>query len=179
MANLSGGGSSTNAHGLWFEQETSLAAALEAAGYMVMDNYVFANGQQAAWISRKRSDVYRHFLEPAGIDWTQLLSKQMYPDEAFYNINTHYMYIIEKKFQSSAGSVDEKLQTCDFKKRQYCKLFGAMGIWVEYIYVCNNWFRQDAYRDVISYINSVGCHIVFNEIPLHYLGLPQVTQNGV
>lgn len=178
MANTSGGGAATNAHGLWFEQETSLATALENAGYTVMGNYVYVNGKQAAWISRSRKDIYKYFLEPAGVDWAGLLSKRMYPDEAFYNMNTHYMYIIEKKFQNSPGSVDEKLQTCDFKKKQYCKLLGAMGIWVEYLYVCNDWFRQDAYKDVIAYINSVGCHIVFNEIPLHYLGLPELEREG-
>lgn len=93
------------------------------------------------------------------------------PDEAFFNLNTSTVYILEKKFQHLAGSVDEKLQTCDFKKKQYQRLFERNDIQVEYCYICNDWFRHPQYRDVIDYINSVGCHIFFNEIPLEYMGI--------
>ena len=41
------------------------------------------------------------------------------PDESFFNIKTNKLIIIEKKWQQIEGSVDEKLQTCDFKKKQY------------------------------------------------------------
>jgi len=47
------------------------------------------------------------------------------------------------KFQKVAGSVDEKLQTCGFKKRQYTELLKPLDINVEYIYILNDWFQQD------------------------------------
>ena len=76
------------------------------------------------------------------------------------------MYIIECKFQQVAGSVDEKLQTCDFKKKQYKKIFSRLNIDVEYVYLSSDWFKND----VLDYIVSVGCSYYFNYIPLYKLG---------
>jgi hypothetical protein len=81
------------------------------------------------------------------------------------------MYIIEKKYQETSGSVDEKLPNCDFKKKEYEKLFNPLDIKVKYIYVFNEWFKQDIYRDVLEYIKFVGCDYYFVEIPLEALGL--------
>lgn len=64
-----------------------------------------------------------------------VVSKKLLPDEAFINNITRTIYIIEKKFQHRAGSVDEKLQTCDFKLKQYKKLANLVGFDVEYIYI--------------------------------------------
>ena len=82
------------------------------------------------------------------------------------------MFIIEVKTQNVAGSVDEKLQTCDFKKKQYKKLLSQLNMEVEYICILDDWFRKSAYKDVLDYIISVGCQYYFNYIPLHKLGLP-------
>jgi hypothetical protein len=81
------------------------------------------------------------------------------------------IYIIEKKFQAGSGSVDEKLQTCDFKKKQYIKLFKPLNIKVEYYYVLNDWFRKPEYNDVFEYIESVGCKYFIEELPLEEVGL--------
>ena len=69
--------------------------------------------------------------------------------------------------------MDEKLQTCDFKKKQYQKLMSFLGIKVEYFYLLNDWFREYKYTDVLNYINSVGYHYFFNFIPLSSLKLPE------
>ena len=168
--NTHGGGANTNKFGLKFEQDTSLSEALINAGYRVVGNNVYSSGERIALIASKY-DLYRRLLEPNGIDWTKFISKRLLPDDALYVYETNTVYIIEKKFQHSAGSVDEKLQTCDFKKRQYMKLFTPMGATVEYLYVCNDWFRRSEYRDVHHYIESVGCHLFFNEIPIDFLEL--------
>lgn len=76
------------------------------------------------------------------------------------------------KFQKVAGSVDEKLQTCDFKKKQYKKLMSPLNIDVEYIYILSDWFRNPAYKDTLDYIISVGCHYYFKYLPLEKIGLP-------
>jgi len=75
------------------------------------------------------------------------------------------------KFQKVAGSVDEKLQTCDFKKKQYTKLMAPLNIDVEYIYILSDWFKHSAYKDTLNYIISVGCHYYFGVLPLNKLGL--------
>ena len=82
------------------------------------------------------------------------------------------LFIVETKFQTVAGSVDEKLQTCDFKLRQYKKMFEPIGLNVKYVYVLNDWFKKKEYADVLAYIKSVDCDYFFNELPLSYLGLP-------
>jgi hypothetical protein len=79
---------------------------------------------------------------------------------------------VEIKFQSVAGSVDEKLQTCDFKTKQYKKLMSQLNIEVEYIYILNDWFKKPEYKDTLDYIISVNCQYYFQYIPLHKLNLP-------
>ena len=100
---------------------------------------------------------------------------QLLPDDAILVIIRKTLNIVEVKFQAVAGSVDEKLQTCDFKRKQYLKLVGALGLSVAYIYVLNSsWFKQDRYRDVLDYIRSVNCDYCFDTLPLARLGLPQI-----
>ncbi len=171
--NRYGGGAKTNKNGLTFEQETSLADALIDAGYTITDRNVIRDsfGNCLGIIAQKYS-FYKIILEPEGIDWRNYISKQLLPDEALLNFQNKTVYIIEKKFQHDSGSVDEKLQTCDFKKKQYQKLFYDTDYDVEYLYVCNDWFKKPSYSDVHDYIRSVGCNIFFNEIPLDFLELP-------
>jgi hypothetical protein len=168
--NIYGGGATTNQNGLAFEQETSLRTAFENQGYNVVNNEVFLNMNVKGMITSKHG-LYRDILIPNNIIWSEILSKQLLPDEVFYNYSNRTIYIIEKKFQSAAGSVDEKLQTCDFKKRQYQKLLRDMIVTVEYIYVINEWFDHPSYNDVKEYISLVGCRYYTRILPLEALGL--------
>ena len=83
------------------------------------------------------------------------------------------VYIIEKKFQAGSGSVDEKLQTCDFKKKIYTKLIKKCktNYSTEYYYLLNNWYKREEYKDVKSYILSVGCKYFIDRIKLTDLGI--------
>lgn len=72
----------------------------------------------------------------------------------------------------------EKLQTCDFKRKQYQKLVKELGLLVSYIYVLNSdWFDKPAYKDVLEYIESVNCNYCFDKLPLEWLGLPKPLKN--
>lgn len=82
------------------------------------------------------------------------------------------LFVIEMKYQEVTGSVDEKLQTCDFKKKQYKKLMAPLNVEVEYIYILSDWFRKPEYKDVLDYVISVGCQYYFQYLPLQKLGLP-------
>ena len=171
-ANKVGGGAKTNLNGLRFEQTTSLRSLLEAhPDFDVKGDEVLKNSTVVAELCGKYK-LY-NFLARFGVDHSQILSCRLLPDEALIVGKTGY--IIEKKFQGGVGTVDEKLQTCDFKKKQYTKLFGPIGFKVEYIYILNDWFRQEKYKDVHTYILESGCHFFFNEIPLSAIGL-QVNQ---
>ena len=106
------------------------------------------------------------------VEWRHYISKRLFPDEALYVIVNNTLFIIEMKFQKVAGSVDEKLQTCDFKKKQYRKLMAPLNIDVEYIYILNDWFKNPAYKDTLDYVISVDCQYYFDYLPLQKLGLP-------
>lgn len=112
------------------------------------------------------------FLDEEDVDWKILISKKLLPDDALLVIVRETLFIIEVKYQQVAGSVDEKLQTCDFKRKQYVKMVSGLGLKVEYVYVLNDWFKHHTYKDVLDYINSVNCHYRFNSLPLAWLGLP-------
>lgn len=121
--------------------------------------------------SFKKHDFYR-YLETKGVKWQKIVSKRLLPDDAIYVIHNNTLYILEMKYQEVAGSVDEKLQTCDFKKKQYKKIMAQLNIEVEYIYILSDWFRNEAYKDVLDYVISVGCQYYFEYLPLQKIGLP-------
>ena len=131
---------------------------------------LYFNSQLVARCFRKH-DFYK-FLAEHGVDWKKIISKKLLPDDALLVIVRETLFIIEVKYQQVAGSVDEKLQTCDFKRKQYVKLVCSLDLKVEYVYVLNDWFRKPEYKDVLDYIHSVNCHYKFNELPLAWLGLP-------
>ena len=70
----------------------------------------------------EKHGFYNLFLQKHNIDWKTINSKKYLPDSIFYNHSNKTIYVIEKKYQAGAGSVDEKLQTCSFKKTVYKKL---------------------------------------------------------
>ena len=172
MANKYGGGSKTNEVGLKFEQETSLSDALALASKngveLSPDGFVLKFKKKIGYLASKNA-LYKKFLD--GIALEGVISKKLLPDDAFVNIEQKILYIIEKKFQHRAGSVDEKLQTCDFKLKQYTKLANLKGYSVIYVYVLNEWFKQEQYKDVLEYIRSVGCDYFFSGLPIEYLGI--------
>lgn len=172
-----GGGNTTT--GLRFEQRTDIRQIFEnIEGYSIIESTnrtgyeIWFNHEKLAYCFKKR-ELYR-FLEqePYCVNWQEHLSKRLEPDNALFVIVRDTLFIIEIKFQQVSGSVDEKLQTFDFKRKQYSKLVRDLGWRVEYVYVLNDWFRDPVYRDTLDYIHSMNCHYLFNEVPLAWLGLP-------
>ena len=170
-----GGGNTLT--GLNFEKKVDFQTLIGAiSGYEVKKvpsktgMGVFFEGGLVARCFRKY-DFYE-FLTESKVNWKSLLSKKLLPDDALLVIVRETLFIIEVKYQQVAGSVDEKLQTCDFKRKQYLKLVSPLELKVEYVYVLNDWFKKLEYKDVLDYIHSVNCHYRFNELPMAWLGLP-------
>lgn len=105
------------------------------------------------------------YLKDNGIDYKKILSKKLLPDEAYFNPQTKELAVYEKKYQQTAGSADEKPQTCGFKIVQFRKIGKAIGaIKISYTYIFNDWFKQPQYKDMLEYIKSVdGCNYMFEE----------------
>jgi len=171
-----GGGKTVT--GLKFESRISLEKALqELPSYNVAGDEVYFDGLKIAEFYQKHK-LYKNLLEPKDVNYKDIISKKLLPDEAILLFNNNTLFIIEIKFQEVAGSVDEKLQTCDFKNKQYQKLLSSLDIKVKYVYVLSNWFKKQEYKDVLQYVKSVGCHYFFNELPLDFLGLPKPKLRG-
>jgi hypothetical protein len=79
------------------------------------------------------------------------------PDEAYIDTAQKVIYIIEKKFQQTSGSVDEKIQTGHFKKIHYEELFPNYTI--NYIYCLSDWFKKDDYKSTLNYLKKIGIPI--------------------
>ena len=168
--NIYGGGIKTNQNGLLFEEETSLNESLINAGYTIEGKEIYDKHHNKIGLSISKHSLY-NFLEDNNINYTDYNSKKWLPDEAFLNLENNTLYIVEKKYQESPGSVDEKLPNCHFKRKEYLKLFRPLGFKVNYIYVFNDWFKQSQYKDTLEYIQDMGCEYYFNEIPFESIGL--------
>ena len=169
---LGGKGGGNTKTGLLFEGKTDLSTFLnQQNGYRVENDNVFYKDELVGRIFKKHS-FYNVFLKELNIDWRALISKKLLPDDSIFVIISNTLFVIECKFQQVAGSVDEKLQTCDFKRKQYQKLLSKANIEVEYIYLLSDWFKNPVYKDVLDYIHSVHCYYFFQYIPLAKLGLP-------
>ena len=147
-----GGGNTIT--GLIYEGEVDISTYLaKQKDYDIDGTNVLYKGKVIAYIFKKHEFYY--FLEKNNIDWKQLISSKLLPDNCIYVIVNNTLFIIEVKNQNVAGSVDEKLQTCDFKRKQYKKLLSQLNIEVEYIYILSKWFKNPKYKDVLDYIISV------------------------
>mgnify|MGYP001559419450 CR=1 FL=1 len=159
--------------GLVFESRIDLRTAFtKFKQYTAKDGDLLFDNKLVAKMYKK-NDFYNKFLKSYNINYKSRISKKLLPDEAIFIIKDKILFIIEMKFQEVAGSVDEKLQTCDFKKKQYSRLLAGIGIKVEYVYVLNEWFKDKSYKDVLDYIKSVGCYYFFEILPFEFLGLPR------
>ncbi len=165
------GGANTKT-GLAFEGKVDFLTFIsKQINYKVDGNTIFYNNKEVAK-SFKKYELYK-YLEKQGIDYRKFISKRLLPDDAIFVITNNTFFILEIKFQSVGGSTDEKLQTCDFKIKQYRKLLSRLNVEVEYIYILNDWFKKPEYKDVLDYIISIkGCSYYFNYLPLYKLGLP-------
>ena len=168
-----GKGGNLTKSGLRFEKRVDLKILFsELNGYSIVGYELRFNDKLVAQLYKKH-EFYKYFLSNLKVNWKTKISKRLLPDDSIFVISKKTIFIIEIKFQEVEGSVDEKLQTCDFKKKEYSKLLEGSGVSIEYVYVLNDWFDDPVYKDVLDYIKSVGCHYFFNELPLDFLSLPK------
>lgn len=169
---LGGKGGGNTITGLNFEGKVDFITFIaKQKNYSVDGNTIYYNGKEVAK-SFKKYGLYS-YLEENGIDYTKIISKKVLPDDAIFVLVNNTFYILEIKFQKIAGSTDEKLQTCDFKLKQYRKLLAQLNVEVAYIYILNEWFMKPEYKDVLDYIISIpNCYYYFNYLPLTKIGLP-------
>lgn len=165
--NTSGGGARTNVNGLLFEDFTALHNLLpliSSGTHQIQNNQLFIKGVRQSnfiYLPKGHFRLFLRQMHPMLDDQIAdggIWSKELRPDQAMIIGNT--INILEAKTQNGKGSVDEKLQTCDFKKKQFERLLEPIYR-VEYVYLLDDWFLDEKYRDVKAYINASGCKYFF------------------
>ena len=173
-----GGGNTVT--GLRFENKADFLTLIsKEPGYSIRDSQTVGTDilfkEKVCATCFKKHEFYK-FLDHRKVDHKNIISRKLLPDNAIL-VLPKTLFIIEVKYQQSEGSVDEKLQTCDFKRKQYKKLVSPLGLSVKYVYVLNEWFEDPKYKDTLDYIHSVNCHYKFKELPIECLGLPAGQEN--
>jgi hypothetical protein len=163
---IGAGGANTNKNGLTYEEITNLndlySMSLECdlkkkhkykkIKFIGYDDIEFINANKSILHKfMKDNNQQNEILQPA--------AGCKYPDEAYINVNSKTLFIIEKKFQNQNGSVDEKIQTGPFKKLHYGRLFPNYKI--HYLYCLSDWFKAKEYESVLEYLRD-------SEIPVFW-----------
>ena len=147
------GGANTRT-GAIFEMETDLKKNLINAGIDI-NNVVFCTQRN-----------FPKLMEEHNFDMQEHFGKQFWPDEAF--ILNNELFIIEKKYQSGNGSVDEKIQTGPYKKLIYNICAKALGLKkATYIYL----LKGDAFNQPKYTIHQIP-YLLQNDIPVYFDNFP-------
>lgn len=166
------GWANTNKNWLKFEKDVDFETNILKIKWYNTENENIIFNWEKVWEFYKNHWFYKKFLEPKWIYWDDIISKKILPDTAIYILQRDIVYIIEVKSQWGWWSVDEKLETCRFKKTQYKRLLENIWLDAQFYFILDNYFLHPKYKDVLNFIRAEWCDYFFWEIPLHYLELP-------
>lgn len=115
-----------------------------------------------------KSGIYRLFFEPRGIDYRNLFSARLEPDIAIFSKQKQTLTIVEIKQMTAAGSVAEKLQTCDYKRYYYENLSRPLSINIAISWVLGEYFKlkENQFQSVYEYMLSKGSKYHYGSLPV-------------
>ena len=135
------GGSQTNINGLSYEKLTELTELNDCLTILEPNvNYVKIKFNQGGdeYYKTNQYKFYKFMRKHTNKNIKKAHGCKN-PDECYIRENDKIIFIIEKKFQQTSGSVCEKIQTADFKLWQYSRTFPEYKI--VYIYCLSDWFQ--------------------------------------
>lgn len=155
------GGHMTNHNGLNYEEITSLNTEYEVLQNTRGNNFskIKFSMNDKIFIKLCKSDLFNYMKKKNELSDITPASGCKKPDEVYLDEENNKLFIIEKKFQQTPGSVDEKIQTGVFKKFHYSQLFKNYDI--KYIYCLSDWFKKKEYSSVLEYLDKNGVIIFF------------------
>ena len=174
------GGEKTQKSGEAFESHTltALISSLKIGGYTV-NSLRKGSGTSPRGMTLENKEgnkielyfkaaVHKDFFQPRGVLTEKYFSARLEPDTAIFSEKTNTLTIIEKKQQSGAGSVAEKLQTCDYKMMYYSTLCEPIGVKVDLIWQLGSYFvdQKENLRSVFEYMLLKGSRYYFLDIPI-------------
>ena len=181
--NKSGGGANTTLNGLKFERDIEFSELVDTLPNYELKEIDFKDkkvtkGFEVYRIGEKEpmgkimpKNRFYDFLKDLNIENTN--SKQWQPDEVFINFENNTVYIIEKKWQETRGSVDEKLLGFGNKRRLYQRLLDKSDkpFSVSFVFVGNDFFKEDSYRDYFEMLRGDGIKIMIEKYDMNFFGL--------
>ena len=147
------GGANTNKNGLKFEEVADLKDRYESIIRRKIGSEVKFKGHLSTFIEVSKSALHK-YMEKIG-EKNMILKPAAgckKPDEAYIDLEKKNIFIIEKKFQQTSGSADEKLQTGYFKQLHYKELFPNFNIY--YMYCLSDWFKRE--DSALKYLKDGG-----------------------
>lgn len=120
-----------------------------------------------------KSGIYRLFFEPRGINYGNLFSARLEPDIAIFSEQKQTLTIVEIKQMTAAGSVAEKLQTCDYKRHYYETLSTPLSIKVAISWVLGEYFKvkENQFQSVYEYMLSKGSKYHYGSLPVQEIDI--------
>ena len=136
------GGKKTNINGLSYEEFTNLNKYYDVMKEEKYCKVIKFKNYNNMYISTDKSNLFKYMLLHNKLK-NNIKNGHgcKNPDECYIDNIYSNIFIIEKKFQQSKGSVCEKIQTVDFKLWQYQRLFPSFNI--IYIYCLSEWFKKN------------------------------------
>ena len=172
------GGANTNANGLPYELYTDLSGLYTQCQGMAkeisvktskchMKSVTFAGYDRLIYVGNK--SAFHKGMEllgfsmvlPVALGITQPAHGCRQPDEAYVDIERKKIIIIEKKFQQHGGSVCEKIQSGDFKRRQYQKMYPQFDVY--YVYCLSSWFKENCAAEIDDLVNYSNIPVFFGD----------------
>lgn len=147
------GGANTTLNGNIFEDKTNLSTEYASVNPDDPDEIVFKSDlTERHFIRKDKKKFYKYMksINETGIDIEYISPGCCEPDEVYIDNENKICYIIEKKNQSGGGSVDEKLQTGEFKKYHFKQIIPNYTI--HYIYCLSDWFKKTKYQCNLQYL---------------------------
>lgn len=148
------GGANTNKNGLAYEELTDLSEKLKKNIPIKKGiNEVEFEGYERKLIKASKDSLRKYMKEKGELNEEEDPSPGCKePDEAYIDPEHKNVFIIEKKFQQGPGSVDEKIQTGPFKKKDYEEQFPNYTIY--YMYCLSDWFKRDEYKRSLRHLED-------------------------
>lgn len=195
------GGANTNINGLKFEHRTDLASSIDSnlSKEYKLEEHVFkkqliVNSKSPVFdvirlkdnfhigVITNQNQFYNVLYDTYGLK--NINHKRWKPDEVFFNFEANTIFIVEKKWQSGPGSVDEKIFGFVNKRRLYQNNFNQLAKepkpTVEFSALFNSdWWLKGGpnsengkhYQDYFDNLRIDGIKIFFDEYEYWWFGL--------
>ena len=139
------GGSNTNKNGLPYEELTDLNDRLTIIKKNKFCDIIKFNGNEKLFSKTKQANLFKYMKDEINKNIEKAHGCKN-PDECYIDEESKNMFIIEKKFQQTSGSVCEKIQGAPFKREHYSRTFPNYNI--IYIYCFSEWFKKNCIAEL-------------------------------